>query len=142
MNKKIEIIIIILLVILIVFIGYKLVTKDMESDIDDEPKIDNRIYGYLFDLDYYKGFDIKNVSSLTINRITEGGIEPEEVNDINEIVGYYNSLSKIKITSECDMACEDNSIIYRFFMNDGNEYVVEKECDWFIVGTKRYYYEK
>lgn len=142
MKKKIEIIIIILLVILIVFIGYKLATKDMESDIDDEPKIDNRIYGYLFDLDYYKGFDIKNVSSLTINRITEGGIEPEEVNDINEIVGYYNSLSKIKITSECDMACEDNSIIYRFFMNDGNEYVVEKECDWFIVGTKRYYYEK
>ena len=142
MKKKIEIIIIILLVILIVFIGYKLVTKDMESNIDDEPKIDNRIYGYLFDLDYYKGFDIKNVSSLTINRITEGGIEPEEVNDINEIVGYYNSLSKIKITSECDMACEDNSIIYRFFMNDGNEYVVEKECDWFIVGTKRYYYEK
>ena len=142
MKKKIEIIIIILLVILIVFIGYKLVTKDMESDIDGEPKIDNRIYGYLFDLDYYKGFDIKNVSSLTINRITEGGIEPEEVNDINEIVGYYNSLSKIKITSECDMACEDNSIIYRFFMNDGNEYVVEKECDWFIVGTKRYYYEK
>ena len=70
MMKKIEIIIIILLVILIVFIGYKLVTKDMESDIDDEPKIDNRIYGYLFDLDYYKGFDIKNVSSLTINRIT------------------------------------------------------------------------
>ena len=142
MKKKIEIIIIILLVILIVFIGYKLVTKDMESDIDDEPKIDNRIYGYLFDLDYYKGFDIKNVSSLTINRITEGGIEPEEVNDINEIVGYYNSLSKIKITSECDMVCDDNSIIYRFFMNDGNEYVVEKECDWFIVGTKRYYYEK
>ena len=142
MKKKIEIIIIILLVILIVFIGYKLVTKNMESDIDDEPKIDNRIYGYLFDLDYYKGFDIKNVSSLTINRITEGGIEPEEVNDINEIVGYYNFLSKIKITSECDMACEDNSIIYRFFMNDGNEYVVEKECDWFIVGTKRYYYEK
>ena len=131
MKKKIEIIIIILLVILIVFIGYKLVTKDMESDIDDEPKIDNRIYGYLFDLDYYKGFDIKNVSSLTINRITEGGIEPEEVNDINKIVGYYNSLSKIKITSECDMACEDNSIIYRFFMNDGNEYVVEKECDWY-----------
>ena len=142
MKKKIEIIIIILLVILIVFIGYKLATKNMESDIDDEPKIDNRIYGYLFDLDYYKGFDIKNVSSLTINRITEGGIEPEEVNDINEIVGYYNFLSKIKITSECDMACEDNSIIYRFFMNDGNEYVVEKECDWFIVGTKRYYYEK
>ena len=25
---------------------------------------------------------------------------------------------------------------------DGDEYVVEKECDWFIVGTKRYYYEK
>ena len=45
---------------------------------------------------------------------TEGGVDTEEYTDMGDIIGFYNSLDKIKLGEETNQACEDNTTIYNF----------------------------
>lgn len=117
--------------------NYKKVISELENIINEE---NNKVYTSLLSYDVYKGLDIENVSKLVINRATEGGIETEEVTNKEDIINTYNTISNIKTTIETKMTCDDNSIIYKFIMNDGKEYKIEKECDWFVIDGVRYHF--
>ena len=108
-----------------------------KKSIDDTP-VDIIEGTPLLAFDEYKGFDINNVISLTILKYTEGGVAEEEVTDMSQIQSEYNSLSKITVTGVTQMACEDNTTIYRYNMNDGKKYAFEFECNWLVIGNKRY----
>ena len=95
----------------------------------------------LLEFDEYKNFDFNNVASLTILKYTEGGVNEEEVTDMEEIQRDYNGLRKITVLNESKRACEDNTTIYRYNMKDGTKYAFEFECEWLVIGSKRYTYK-
>ena len=129
MKKKI--IIIMAILIIIFFIIYKL-TKRIEHD-----KI-----MYLKDNKEYKNVDVNSIRKIQVNRYTEGGLNSEVIIDKDEAKKLYNRLSNMKYGKETDMSCEDNSTIYEIYFEDGTSKNINIECDWFIIGNKRYLIEK
>ena len=96
----------------------------------------------LFDNENYKDFNIDNVSKIKVQKYTEGGMDTSEITDKGRILEIYNEWKDVKITDKTDKACEDNTTIYTFIMNDGKEYKIEIECEWLVIGKDRYDYKK
>ena len=131
MTKKIVIIIPILLILLFLI---------SQIEIKQEIHI-NEINIKLLDHNYYKELKIEDVNKIEISKYTEGGVETKEITDEDEILNNNNSFKNIILTEETQMACEDNTTIYKFIFND-KEYKIEKECNWFVINNKRYLYKK
>ena len=36
------------------------------------------------------------------------------------------------------MACEDNTTVYVLYQKDGSKVSIEFECNWLVIGRKRY----
>ena len=136
MNKKI---IVLLLLFTFTLVGCDKIKEKIKQTIDDPP-IKESIP--LFEFDKYKDFILDNVESLSITKYTEGGASEEKVTEQTEIQSTYNMLSKINIGNETTRACEDNTTVYKFTMKDGTTTTFEIECDWLVVGNKRYEIEK
>lgn len=136
MNKKI---IVLLLIFTFMLVGCDKIKEKIKQTVDDPP-IKESIP--LFEFDKYKDFIIDNVTSLSIIRYTEGGADEEKITVQDKIQNTYNMLSKINIANETTKACEDNTTVYRFTMKDGTTTVIEIECDWLVVGNKKYEIEK
>ena len=86
----------------------------------------------------YKNIDIDRVTSILYSKFTEGGREDEEITDKEEIHEVYYSLTEYSVGKEVTTACDDNTKIYAFTMDDGSTISIEIECDWLVVGNKRY----
>ena len=95
----------------------------------------------LFEHEYYKDFDLEKVTKLMIKKATVGGMDTEEVTDKEEIKKTYEHWTHMVVGPKCSRACEDNTTIYTFVMEDGKEYTIERECDWVIINNERYYYQ-
>ncbi|MBQ6477539.1 MAG: hypothetical protein IJI43_03805 [Bacilli bacterium] len=132
-NKKVLLIVLGIILIL----GFMFLVLWL-NDPNRSKRLDNTL---LFDNEYYKNLDIKNISKVEIYKATEGGVETEEITYKEEIKNIYNDWKNVRLIKETEMACEDNTVIYTFVMNNGKTYNVEKECDWLIVNQKRYLYE-
>lgn len=125
MKKKL--IIILAVLVIIFFIVYKLTYKPTAFKIT-----------YLKDNKEYKDLKVKDIKDIRINRYTEGGFNSEIVSDPQEVKKLYNKLFNMKYGKETDMACEDNSTIYIIDFFDGTNKTITIECDWIIIGEKRY----
>ena len=90
------------------------------------------------ELDDYKKINLDKVTSVEVVRVTIAGPESEEYKEVPSIEKYYNLVGSTKIGKETDMACEDNSTIYVFKMDDDTRVSFEFECDWLVLGNKRY----
>ena len=126
--------------------GYMKYPRNYREVIDNIKNILDPIYLgvnniHLFDLDYYEGFDISNVKKVVVDKITEAGIDTEEIIDKSKIFDIYNKWKNVRILDKCNKACDDNTIIYKFIVEDNKEYKIEKECDWLIIDHMRYYFE-
>ena len=108
--------------------------KKEEKPNDNQPKE----YEYLFDFDNYKNIKLDDINKIVKIRYTVAGDAREDITDKSEISTLYNSLKNLKIGEETERACEDNTTVYKFIMNDGNSYSIEIECDWFVIGKKHY----
>lgn len=125
MKKKL--IIILVLSIIIFFLVYKLTSKPEQAKEN-----------YLKDNKEYNDIDSNNIVSIEVNKYSEAGVDSNLIIDKNEIRKMYNKLSNIKYGEETDMACDDNSTIYIINFNDDSKKKIEIECDWIIIGKKRY----
>lgn len=125
MKKKL--IIILVLSIIIFFLVYKLTSKPEQAKEN-----------YLKDNKEYNDIDSNNIVSIEVNKYSEAGVDSNLIIDKNEIKKMYNRLSNIKYGEETDMACDDNSTIYTINFNDDSKKKIEIECDWIIIGKKRY----
>ena len=125
MKKKI--IIISLFLVIIFFIIYKLT---------EGPNIINTTY--LKDDKEYKDIKVSDIDSIRINRYNEGGLNSEVVSNKDKIKKLFNTLINMKYGEETDRACEDNSTIYIINLKDGTSKNITIECDWIIIGEKRY----
>lgn len=128
MKKKIIIISIVLVIIF--FIVYKLTNAPKKVVITT-----------LKDNKEYKNVKVSDIKDIHVNKYTEGGLDSNIVSG-KEARKLYNSLSNIKYGKETDMACEDNSTIYIINFKDGSSKNINIECDWIIIGEKRYMIEK
>ena len=130
MNKKIVLIIAGLLLIASILLMIfhpkeKVIKKDNSKNIS------------LMKFDKYKDIKLEDIDHIEKIRYTEGGDESEEITDEEEIKIIYNSLNKKKIGKKTNMACEDNTTIYKFYMGD-NIITIEIECGILINGKERY----
>ncbi len=104
------------------------------------PKEDNKPkeYQYLLEFEDYKDIKLENIKSIQKIRYTVAGDNRVEVTEKDEIEKFYNSLINLKIGEETDMACEDNTTVYKINLIDGKSVSIEIECDWFVIKGKRY----
>ena len=104
---------------------------------------DNNINGKeenisLMEFDKFKDIVIDKVIQIDYTRFTEGGRDDKIITNQEEIQSIYNNLKKLTVVKETTMACEDNTKLYTFHMNDGNKEEVELECNWVVLGNRRY----
>lgn len=105
-----------------------------------ENKIETKISEYvsLMDFDKFKDIVIDKVKSIDYTRLTEAGSDTRKIVDKDEIKKIYNDLKKKQVGKEVKTSCDDNTTIYTFNMSSGEKKSVEIECDWLVIGNKRY----
>ena len=126
---------IIIILFLLVLIGILILNP--KKSTNRNKKVDNKTT-YLFDNEYYKDLKLDNIKSIDVLKYTEGGLEEENYTDKEFITETYNYWKNTKLGEETNMSCEDNTIIYKFNMDDNSTITIEKECDWVIINDKRY----
>lgn len=129
MKKKI--IIISVCLIIIFFIVYKFTKTENNIKIT-----------FLKDNEEYKDVIVKNIDNIQINKYTEAGLESKVITNKEDISSVYNDLLNIKYGKETKQACEDNTTIYLISLKNGKKKTITIECDWIIIGDKRYIIEK
>ena len=127
MKKIIKIITAILIVVLLIIIILVLVNKKEET-----PKTP------LFEMKEYNNIKYEQIKSINIMKYTEGGVESIMVDQPKEIKATYNKIKKIKVGKEVQTACDDNTTVYVIQFKDDTTKEVEIECDWIVIGDKRY----
>ena len=136
-----SIVIVALLAITIIFIiggNNKNDNTDKNNNTEDKPEIK-----VITDFDEYKGLDTRtDIIKVTIRRFTVAGGHDEVYENYEDIQRLQSKISTIKLGKETQMACEDNTTVYIFETNTGSKINVEIECDWLIIGKKRYLIEK
>ena len=68
----------------------------------------------------------------------QGYVEAVETAETVEGQEESEELRKMKVGTKTSMACDDNTKIYKFYMEDGNTISIEIECDWFVIDGERY----
>ena len=104
-----------------------------EGKKEEEPKKETELMKFIG-----QDIDLSKVTYLEIVKLTEGGDIHTEVTDQSEIETYYSKLEKVKVTEETDMACDDNTTIFIFYMNDDTKVSIEFECEFLVFNNKRY----
>ena len=107
----------------------KKVKDKVESVVENVP---------LMEFSEFKNIVLDKIESIDYTRLTEAGSDIKTITDKDEIKKIYNSLRNMKVGKETNQACEDNTKIYSFNMNDGKKFKIELECEWLVIGNKRY----
>ena len=139
-NKKFIYIIIGAIVILALIITLILLNGNKKEEENTEKGDDKKIINIL-ELKEYENFKLDNVKQVSIRKYTMGGMDEQIITSQSEITKLYNLITSIKLGDETERACEDNTTIY-IFETDSESIKVEIECDWLVVGKKRYTIEK
>lgn len=125
MKKKVIIILIVLVIIF--FIVFNLTSSPL--------KVKTK---FLKDNNEYKNVKISDIKDIHVNNYTESGLDSNIVTNKKEIKELYEKLINIKYGNETKKACEDNSVIYIINLKNGKYKTVTIECDWIIIGEKRF----
>ena len=133
------VVIIALLAVTIIFIiGGNGKENKEKNNTEDIPEIKA-----LTDFDEYKDLNTRtDIIKVTVRRFTVAGGHDEVYDSYEDVHRLQSSVSSIKLGKETQMACEDNTTVYIFETNTGKSISVEVECDWIIIGKKRYLIEK
>ncbi len=86
----------------------------------------------------YKDIIISDITRITVNKYSEGGLDSNIVTKNKEISSLYKKISNIKLGKETTKSCDDNSTTYVLNFKDGSTKTITIECDWVIIGEKRY----
>ena len=139
-NKKIIIIVISILIVIALIVALLLLSSgngnsNNSSNNNEDPTPKENVL--LIELDEYKNLDLEKVNQIIQRRYTEGGMDEKTITSKTEIENIYNAVTSIKVGEETGRACEDNTTVY-IFDQDDEKIKVEIECDWLVIGKKRY----
>ena len=121
--------------------NYGLVTSKLHNIFMDLYR-NNKDKTYLFDTESFEGFNIDGVTKVEVEKQTIGGKDRETITDKEQILKIYDEWKDVTIGERSTSSCDDNTIVYKFIMDDAREYKIEKECDSLIVDYNRYYFSK
>jgi len=124
-----------ILVILLLGLGI-FVYVVIPSEEEIEPVIIDEVS--LMEFGRYKKIKVNEIDYIEKVRYTEGGRDSVIYRDTYKINSTYNYLASKKVGSKTEMACEDNTTIYRFHMIDNTNISIEIECGILIDGRNRY----
>ena len=110
----------------------------IEETIENQPAENISI----MQLEKYKNFSFDSVKSLNVLKYTEAGVNKEAITDREQIQREYNAISRVRVLKKTKRACEDNTTIYEFVLKDDSKVTFEFECEWLVVGNKRYEIER
>ena len=127
----VAVVIVVVLLLLLINNGEKKTPPTLKED----PK---ELNTPLFELEEYKNVKLENIDYIEKIFFGEGGDQHEKITDKSEIEHLFNELKSIKLGEETDMACEDNTTIYVLYQKDGTKVSIEFECNWLVIGRKRY----
>lgn len=124
---------IIVLTLLLVITGCSVFSKKTVE------KIEKKVVEYvsLMNFDNFKDIVLDKIESIDYTRLTEAGQDIKKIIDKEEIKSIYNELKKKQVGKEVKTSCDDNTTIYTFNMGS-KKTSIEIECDWIVVGNKRY----
>ena len=86
----------------------------------------------------YKNIQVSDIDYIEVIRYTIAGRDSNKVESRIEIQSIYNRLDNKLVGSRTEMACEDNTTIYRFHMKDDTNVSIEIECGVLVMGRNRY----
>lgn len=124
--------IVLLLIMVTLLTGCFVANKDEDSN----NPVSNTIT--LFEYEDYKDIVLSEIDNIEYIRYTVAGDNRTTYTDDENIKNTYEALKNIKLGEETEMVCEDNTTVYVIHMKNGDKYSVEIECDWVIIGKKRY----
>ena len=130
MKKKFYIVIIVLIACL--FISG---CTSKEENKKDTSKVTTKS---VLDHEYYKGLTLEDVTSVTIIKKTEAGIDEQTYEDEKEIKDNYNYWKNKKLGKKTNKSCDDNTTTYVFNLKDNATISIIKECDWIVINNERY----
>ena len=122
--------IIILLVVALALVGCN--SKEEKEEVKPVEKVS--IVTYL-------GINLEDIEKVETVFFGVGGDNREYFENAEDIKEIYQNLSQLTIGDKTDMACEDNTHVYKFYLKNGEEKTVEIECNWFVIGKDRYLVE-
>jgi len=126
-------VLVIAIVSLFAITGCSLINKEKVKKVEE--KVKEKIS--LMSFNEFKDIAIDKIKSIDYTRFTIAGSDTKKITDKNEIKEIYNNLKKKRVGKEVSTACEDNTTIYTFNM-DNKKTTIEIECDWLVIGNKRY----
>ena len=105
----------------------------------NNPKATSKVRNtYLMDYGDYKRINTSNIKKITVVRYAEAGEHSKTISDSEEIARTYSYLKHVKLGKETKKACDDNTTVYSFELNDGFKITIVIECDWVVIKDKRY----
>lgn len=104
--------------------------------IEDKPVVTKSTS--LMEFGKYKDIKVENIDYIEKIRYTEGGASSRNITTRSEIESTYNYLDTRIVGSRTEMACEDNTTVYKFYMKDDTSVSIEIECGVLVMGKNRY----
>ena len=131
---------IILSIIVLILLGISIfiVINEERTEKIKEPKVIIEKTTTLMKFGKYKDIKVENIDYIEKIRYTEGGADSRNITTRSEIESTYNYLSTRVVGSKTEMACEDNTTIYKFYMKNGTNISIEIECGVLVMGKNRY----
>ena len=82
--------------------------------------------------------DSGGIESIEMISYTEEGVEKRLITAAESIQEIYAYWTKVKIGGETQERCDDNTVIYKFLYENGDQISVEKECGNYIQNGRSY----
>lgn len=131
--KKFYVVLVILILIVSIFISGCSNTKE------EEKKGNSKVVTILvLEHDYYKGLTLEEISSVTIIKETEDGVDEQTYEEKTDIEKNYNYWKNKKLGKKTTKSCDDNTTTYVFNLKDNATISVVKECDLVVINNERY----
>lgn len=131
--KKFYVVLVILILIVSIFISGCSNTKE------EEKKGNSKVVTIsVLEHDYYKGLTLEEISSVTIIKETEDGVDEQTYEEKTNIEKNYNYWKNKKLGKKTTKSCDDNTTTYVFNLKDNATISVVKECDLVVINNERY----
>ena len=122
-------------IVCLLLVSIFLITACDKKEMVENPKTEGV---NLMEFGEFKNITPDKTTSIIVLKYTEGGVSENEITSSEEIANTYNYLNNYKVGDKVDMACDDNTTIYKFNLDDGSNLSIEIECNWIVVGKNRY----
>ena len=127
-----------LYVALIILIGSIFISGCSDTKEVKKKVTPKEIAKSILDHEYYKGLTLEDVTSVTIIKETEAGIDEKTYEDEKDIEKNYNYWKNKKLGEKTNKSCDDNTTTYVFNLKDNATISIAKECDWVVINNERY----